>query len=188
MRQNLLLSVFLVVIAAAAAARAQVAEVYVTSANAHITDVPSGTSGNPPATQYDTFWSSGIGGGVTVNFLPLPVVSLGVDLRGSTKPGTTGADSAMVGLKLGVHPPVIHIKPYIQGSVGYLAARTPSAGNDSSLTNKYLTYEVFGGIDYPLAHFIDFRVIEIGAGGVIASDSANSPGIFNIDTGLVLHF
>jgi hypothetical protein len=187
MRQNLLLSVLLIA-SASAAARAQVAEVYVTSANVHVTNVPSGSAGNPLTTRYDTFWASGVGGGVTVNFLPLPIVSLGFDLRGSTKPGTTGADTAMVGLKLGVHPPIIRIKPYIQGSVGYVAARTPSAANGSSLTNKYLAYEVFGGIDYPLAHFIDFRVIEIGGGGVISSGSSNSPGIFNIDTGLVIHF
>ena len=171
-----------------AAGGAQISEIYVTSSNLRASNVPSGTAGNPPVTKYDTFWASGIGGGVTLNFLPLPIVSLGIDLRGSTKPGTTGADTALVGVKLGVHPPLLRVKPYIVGSTGYVATRTPSAGNGASVTNKYLGWELAGGVDYPLVHFVDFRAIEIGGGGVVAAGSGNTPSLFHINTGLVFHF
>ncbi|HEY5056050.1 MAG TPA: hypothetical protein VII58_07805 [Acidobacteriaceae bacterium] len=187
MRNKLLLTVFAMAFCCEAA-RAQIAEVYVTSSNLRASNVPNGSVGNPAVTRYDTFWASGIGGGVTLNFIPLPVVSLGLDVRGSTKPGATGADTALVGLKLGVHPPLIRIKPYIQGSVGYVATRLPSASNGATLTNKYLAYEVLGGIDYPLIHFLDLRVIEIGGGGVVDAGSSNTPNLFTVNSGLVLHF
>ncbi|HWB33030.1 MAG TPA: hypothetical protein VG714_07655 [Acidobacteriaceae bacterium] len=185
MRRIALLAVLL--LCPAMYARAQ-ASIYIESSNIRLSDVPGGSISSPsgPTQQYDTYWASGIGGGVTVNILPLPIVSLGVDLRGSTKSGNNGADTAMVGLKLGVHPPVLPIKPYVQFSTGYLATRTP--GGSGTITNKYLAYEVFGGIDYPLMHFVDFRVIEIGGGGVVDSGSSNSPTLFNVNTGLVLHF
>jgi hypothetical protein len=173
---------------AVAGAHGQISEIYVTSSNLRASNVPSGTAGNPPVTQYDTFWASGIGGGVTLNFIPLPVVSLGVDLRGSTKPGTTGADTAMVGLKLGVHPPLIHIKPYVVGSAGYVATRTSAAVTGATVNNKYLGWELSGGVDYPLIHFVDLRVIEIGGGGVVDAGSGNTPSLFHINTGLVFHF
>ena len=187
MRHKLLLLTFALPFSCAMA-NAQISEIYVTSTNIRATNVPSGTAGSPPATQYDTFWASGIGGGVTLNFIPLPVVSLGLDLRGSTKPGTTGADTAMVGLKLGVHPPLLHIKPYIVGSTGYVATRTPAAVGAATVNNKYLGWELSGGVDYPLIHFVDFRVIEVGGGGVVDAGSGNTPSLFHINTGLVFHF
>ncbi len=91
-------------------------------------------------------------------------------------------------MKLGVHPPLIHIKPYIQGSAGYVALRTPSATNGASLTNKYLAWELAGGVDYPLVHFIDLRLIEIGGGAVLNSSANNAPSLFSINSGVVFHF
>jgi hypothetical protein len=164
----------------AAAAHGQVASLYVTSSNNRFSNVA--TNG-----QDVNFWSSGIGGGVTVNFLPLPVVSLGFDFRGSTQPGTTGADTALVGIKLTVKPPLLRIKPYIQASAGYVATRTFSASN-TTINNKYVAYEILGGIDYPLIHFVDMRVIEVGGGQTVLSGASNSPSLFSIDTGLVFHF
>jgi hypothetical protein len=179
-------------------ARAQLLNIYVTSSTLHPSNVETGVVYTPATgyqNQYTNFWTSGIGGGVTVNFLPLHIVNLGLDLRGSTRPGTVGADTGMVGIKLGVHPPVIRIKPYIQASAGYVATRTvnvsninPSpGGNSTTFTNKYAAYEILGGIDYPLVHFIDFRVIEIGGGKVILNGTSN-PSLLTINTGLVLHF
>ncbi|HWG17544.1 MAG TPA: hypothetical protein VN678_06750 [Acidobacteriaceae bacterium] len=172
--------VLMVSFACAAVAHAQVS-VYATWANARITDVPSTTG---TTTQQQTYWASGIGGGVTVNILPLPVVSLGVDLRGSTRSGANGADTALGGLKLGVHPPALPLKLYIQGSVGYVGLR-PASG----VTNKYGAWEILGGVDYPLIHFVDFRVIEVGAGRTfLHTTTNNSPSLLTINTGLVLHF
>jgi hypothetical protein len=100
----------------------------------------------------------------------------------------------MAGLKLGFHPPLIRLKPYIQASGGYVATRTVNVSTGSAggtFENKYAAWEVLGGVDIPLAPFFDFRVIELGGGtGVNAFGSSNQPNIslFTVNTGLVLHF
>jgi hypothetical protein len=182
MRRYLLIA-FLAVFTASAV-HAQVASIYVTYAPTHLTNVQTG---NPP--QYTTYWSNGIGGGVTLNFLPLPVLSLGLDFRGSTRPGTPGADTAQAGLKLTVRPPVINFKPYVEAAAGYLGTRTLSTSTPGSTANgTYATWEILGGVDYPLIHFIDVRLIEVGGGQAINTGSGTNPSLFTINTGLVLHF
>jgi hypothetical protein len=182
MRRNLLIAALVVL--AAAAAHAQVASIYVTYAPTHLTNVQTGT---PP--QYTTYWTNGFGGGVTVNFLPLPVVSLGLDLRGSTQPGTPGADTGQAGIKLTVHPPAFNVKPYVEAAAGYLGTRTVSTSTPGSTHNgTYLTWEILGGIDYPLVHFLDLRLIEVGGGQAINTGAGVNPSLFTVNTGLVLHF
>lgn len=171
------------------AAHAQLASVYLTYAPTHVSNVPTGSTPSGQ-TQYTSFWASGIGGGVTVNFLPLPLITLGWDLRGSTRSGTNGVDTVLAGIKLGVHPHVIRAKPYIQASTGYVGTRTFNESNPpgaSPYTNHYLAYEILGGLDYPLTHFIDVRMIEFGGGRVITTGS-NAPSLFTINSGLVFHF
>ena len=183
-------------------AHAQVA-LYVTSSSDHLSSVATGsvyTGGSGYQEQYASFWTSGIGGGVTLNFLPLGPVKLGIDFRGSTRPGTVGADTGMAGIRLGFNPPLLRIKPYIQASGGYVGTRTvnissspnnPSQPVGGTFNNKYAAWEVLGGIDLPLVHFVDFRMIEVGGGaGLSIPGSSSTPNIslFTIDTGLVLHF
>jgi hypothetical protein len=176
----------------AGAAHAQ-ASLYVTYAPIHITNVATGipfVPGFVSQQQYTSYWASGVGGGVTFDFLPLPIFSLGLDLRGSTKSGTLGADTAMVGFKLGMHPPVLRIKPYVQASAGYLGTRTFSTSIPVGSTNNgtYITWEILGGIDYPLMHFIDLRAIELGGGQGINTGSGSNASLFTVNTGLVVHF
>ena len=193
MRGSLLLAA--VVFGSVATVRAQVAEVYVTSSSGHFSNVATGVvlSGSTYHEQYKSFWTSGIGGGVTLNFIPVGPVRLGFDLRGSTRPGTGGADTAMAGLKLAFHPPLLKLKPYIQGSGGYLATRTvnvSSGSNGATFNNKYAAWEILGGVDVPVAPFIDFRAIELGGGtGVsVFAISTSNVSQFTINTGLVVHF
>jgi hypothetical protein len=178
--------------------QAQVASLYVTSSSSHLSNVLTGTllppSGPGPQPQYTNFWTSGIGGGVTVNFLPVGPIKVGFDLRGSTRPGTTGADTAMAGLKVAFTPPLIHIKPYVQASGGYVATRTvnvSTGSNGTTFNNQYAAWEILGGVDIPLAPFLDLRAVEVGGGqGVSVLGSSNSPNVslFTINSGLVLHF
>ncbi len=168
---------------------------YVTSSSDHLTNVETGSRvvGSSNQEQYAGYWASGIGGGLTLNFRPLGPVKLGFDFRGSTRPGTTGADTAMGGIKLGVNPPVIRIKPYIEGSAGYVATRTVnvSAGaNGGTFNNRCVGWEILGGVDYPLVHFVDFRVIEIGGGKAypILGTTSSNLSLLTINTGLVFHF
>jgi hypothetical protein len=199
MRRSLLL-VFLVPLLVACG-HAQVA-VYVTSSSGHFSNVPTGfvVSGTTSQEQYASYWTSGVGGGVTVNFLPLGPVKLGFDFRGSTHPGTVGADTAMGGLKVGFNPPLIHLKPYVEAVGGYVATRTVNISTSSSnpsqtiggtFTNKYAAWEILGGIDYPLIKFVDLRLIEVGGGtGVNIPGISGSPNLalFTVNSGLVVHF
>ena len=180
----------------AAGVHAQVASIYATYSPGRFSNVATGSisTGSGFQQQYASFWASGVGGGVTLNFLPVGPVRIGLDFRGSTRPGTVGADTAMAGLKVGFHPPLIRLKPYIQASGGYVATRTVNVSTGTAggtFENKYAAWEILGGVDIPLAPFFDFRVIELGGGtGVNAFGSSNQPNIslFTVNTGLVLHF
>jgi hypothetical protein len=199
MRRSLLLALLapLVVICG----HAQVA-VYVTSSSGHFSNVPTGlvSSGGSNQEQYASYWTSGIGGGLTLNFLPLGPAKLGFDFRGSTRPGTTGADTAMGGIKLGINPPLIRIKPYIEVAGGYVATRTinistnpgnPSQTVGGTFNNKYAAWEILGGIDYPLVKFVDLRLIEVGGGkgmNIPGISGASDLSLFTVNSGLVVHF
>ena len=194
MRRHLLPAAFLLLLVATV--HAQVASIYVTSSSGRFSNVATGSvsTGSGFQEQYASFWASGVGGGVTLNFIPVGPIHVGLDFRGSTRPGTVGADTAMAGLKIGFHPPLLRLKPYIQASGGYVATRTVnvSTGNaGGTFENKYAAWEILGGVDIPIAPFFDFRVVELGGGtGVNAFGSSNQPNVslFTVNTGLVLHF
>ena len=186
----------------AVAAHAQAASIYVTSSSSRFSNVQTGLASTSSGyqEQYTNFWASGIGGGVTLNFLPIGPVKVGFDFRGSTRSGTAGSDSALAGLRVGFNPPIIHLKPYLQASGGYVGTRTvnlstnpsnPSQIVGGTITNKYAAWEVLGGIDVPLTHLLDLRLIELGGGtGMTVGLSSNTPNIslFTVNTGVVLHF
>jgi hypothetical protein len=185
----------------AVCAHAQVA-VYVTSSSGHFSNVPTGLvqTGSTSQEQYASYWTSGVGGGITLNFLPLGPVKLGFDFRGSTRPGTAGADTAMGGFKVGFNPPLIHLKPYVEVAGGYVATRTVNVStspSDSTKTvggtfsNKFAAWEILGGVDYPLVKFVDLRLIEVGGGkGVNLPGISGGQGLslFTVSSGLVIHF
>jgi hypothetical protein len=197
--RKILLAVFAVFFLAKA--QAQVA-VYVTSSSGHFSNVPTGSvlANGSYQEQYASYWTSGIGGGITLNVLPLGPVKLGFDFRGSTRPGTTGADTAMGGFKVGFNPPLIPLKPYIEAAGGYVATRTvniSTSPTNSSQTvggtfnNKYAAWEVLGGIDYPLMKFVDLRLIELGGGrgvNIPGISGASDLSLFTVNSGLVVHF
>jgi hypothetical protein len=180
------LALFAVVLLIGWNAQAQVASLYVTSSSSRFSNVQTGFQN-----QTTDFWTSGVGGGLTLNFLPVGPVKVGFDLRGSTRPGTTGEDTGMGGLRVAFNPPLIRIKPYIQGSGGYVATRSQNIANGATFSNEYAAWEIFGGIDIPLATFVDVRAIEVGGGtGISIHAIANAPNIslFTINAGLVFHF
>jgi len=191
MRRTLLIPILLLF--SAASSHAQAVSAYVTYSPIRLTNVETGTAFVPGAgneIQYASYWANGFGGGITFNVIQLPFVSLGLDLRGSTKRGTLGADTGMAGLKLGIHPPIIHVKPYIEGAAGYLGTRTVSTSIPVGSTDNgtYITWEILGGVDYPLFRFLDLRGIEVGGGQGISHGSSSNASIFTINSGVVLHF
>lgn len=184
-----------------AASHAQFVSVYGTFSPTHLTNVYTGCTGSACTPQYTSFWASGVGGGATVNIINLHVVKLGFDLRGSTKPGTSGADTAEFGLRLGAQPPLLRIKPYIEGTVGYLNTRSPNQSTSGSgaavggtYDAKYATYNVHAGLDVPVFPFVDLRVVELGYGhafadaGGVSFNGHTMPNLFTVNSGLVVHF
>lgn len=183
------------------AAGAQIITVYGTFSPLHTSNVRTGTAitstGNTAL--YTGFWAPAFGGGVTFNFLNLHVVKLGLDARGSTKPGTTGADTGELSLRLGLQPPLLRLKPYVQGGVGYLATRTVNTTTSFGSTtpvggtfnNQYATIGFHAGVDKPLIPFLDFRIVEVGyahAFSVGISPSGDNANTFSLSTGLAVHF
>jgi hypothetical protein len=190
MRRIVMFAAFVFLVPAAVPAQTSI---YITSSSAHLSNVEAGElpSGSGYQEQYSSFWTSGVGGGVTLSFLPLGPVKLGFDFRGSTRPGTPGADTAMVGVKLGFSPPALRVKPYLQASGGYLASRSVNVANLGTFNNKYVGWEILGGIDYPLVKLLDVRMIELGGGTAVSLPgfgSGPSISLFTINAGLVLHF
>ncbi|MDP9039662.1 MAG: hypothetical protein M3O02_10385 [Acidobacteriota bacterium] len=141
---------------------------------------------------YGSNWNSGFGGGLTVTVLPLGPLSLGIDLRGSSSAGSPGADTALAGIKLGAHVPLIGLKPYLQASGGWVRTRLPLSTLRANDTTDFAAYEVLGGLDLPFLPHLDLRLVEIGAGQgrYLSGPDSTAPNIslLTVNTGLVLHF
>ncbi len=180
------------------AAQAQIVSVYGTYSPVRVSGVHNGGSGSTAAGYSNTsFWASGVGGGATLGVLPIGPIHIGLDLRGSTRPGANGADLVLAGVKVGLKLPFLRVKPYVQGSGGYLGTRTVIALGETTgatETDHFAAYEILGGVDYKFLPFIDLRLVEVGGGkayflsGAGESGINYSPGLFTVNTGVVFHF
>lgn len=104
-------------------------------------------------------------------------LSFGADARGSflTHSGAqfyTGA----IGPRFSIKPPVLPIKPYVEGLVGVGGI---SINNSSSST--HLNYQILVGIDAAIFPHIDWRVIEYD----YSAFTGNSPSASILTTGVV---
>ncbi len=170
-------------------------ELYGTLTPIHISGVASGnTTGTNSQYTTSSYWAPGFGGGATVTAFKFGPASLGIDLRGSTKPGTQGADTVLGGVKLAFKPPVLPIKPYVQVSGGYLGTRggvTTGAAAGSANPQHFAAYEFLGGLDYSILPLVRLRLIEIGGGQghFLSGANNNDPNItfFTVNTGVVFH-
>ena len=175
------------------AAHGQIVSLYATFSPNHLSGLSTGSTNAGPTTT--SYWTPGVGSGVTLNVLPVGPVRLGVDLRGSASGGTNSADLILAGPRLTLKLPVVGLKPYAEAAGGYLRTHTtlvnsPFAG--STFTNSFAAYEILGGIDAPLLPFLDLRVIEIGGGQgrsiTAAGTAAYTISLFTLNTGVVFHF
>ena len=117
----------------------------------------------------------------------------GVDIRDSyTKGNNASLNSFLVGGRLVGKLANSSFRPYVQLSVGVGSTKPPL----STVHISRATVDIFGGLDYPLAKHVDFRVVEVGYGTLSTVSSANFNGqtaisasrLLNISTGLVFHF
>ncbi|WP_348267679.1 hypothetical protein P8936_00190 [Edaphobacter paludis] len=141
-------------------------------------------------------------GGVYYDFLKLGrVVKLGADLRGTittTKRGDYinanggGAriNSGLIGVRAVFNAPLLHhaLRPYIQGSVGLGSTNYGLLYDNGVTLHSNFEYMGFAGVDIPLLPYMDFRLVEIGAGGLnpFGTNSHNYP-LQSVSSGVVFH-
>jgi hypothetical protein len=173
----------------------QAAEVYGTFTEVHGNNIPGNGTPCPavgvcsPTNPNGSVNGLGPGGGLTLNFVHNPAFTFGVDFRGSKHVSGNGADTGLLGLKLGVKVPLLNLHPYLQGSAGYLGTSEAPSGSSNRTTNHYYAAEVLGGVDYPILPRIDFRILEVGVGHALNTIvSATRPTFVTASTGVVLRF
>lgn len=142
-------------------------------------------------------------GGVYYDFLKLGPVKLGADLRGSiltTKRGAyvnfngPGAHiySALGGIRASFHTPLAPLKPYIQVSAGLgrsdYGLFTAGTVNGQTVIHNNFEYEGLAGLDIKLLPILDWRVAELGYGGLtpFGTYGHNYP-IKQVSMGFVFH-
>jgi hypothetical protein len=141
--------------------------------------------------------------GVYYDFMKLGPVRLGADLRGSIMSTKRGAYenfngpgariySTLGGIRAVFHTPFAPLKPYIQGSVGlgrsdYGLYSGGVGGTPNQIYNNF-EYEGLAGLDIKLLPYMDYRVVELGYGGLdpFGANSHNYP-IKQVSMGFVFH-
>jgi hypothetical protein len=138
-------------------------------------------------------------GGIYYDFLKLGPVKLGVDLRGSITSTKRGAYtfsngggahlySALGGVRAVFHTPFLPLRPYLQASAGL--GRTDYGvlySNGVTVRNNF-QYMGYAGLDITVLPIVDFRVVELGYGGLnpMGTNGHNYP-IESVSSGLVFH-
>ncbi len=175
------------------AARAQIG-VYVNPVGIHVSNSTADTG--PFAFLGDnvtsrTFYGVNFGG--YDDFFHGAKVDVGADLRDSyTKGNNASLNSFLVGLRVLPRLTNTSFKPYAQISVGVGSTKPPT----STVRISRAAYDILGGVDYPLAKHLDFRIVEVGYGSLSTVSSANFNGVtsypasrlFSVSTGLVFRF
>ena len=133
---------------------------------------------------------------------------LGADVRGNVESSTRGASvtsvgtgshlySVLGGVRARTSKTYFHVDPYVQLSAGLGRSDFGLATNTSSANFPYnpdygaaqlhngVEYHVFAGADIKLLPVLDFRVVELGYGG-LESGSHNYP-LRSVSTGFVFH-
>ncbi len=171
-------------------------EVHATATVEHFSDIPTGVAGTAAGyqLQYAGLTRPGFSGGVTVSVLRLPLLTVGVDVRGAASHGTSDFDDALFGLRFAAKLPHARWKPWVEGAAGFLAARqaniSPAASGQTTTTGQYAShfalYEGIAGVDYPLRKHLNIRIVEVGLGSSFGA--TRNTAVFQASTGVVLHF
>lgn len=157
-----------VLAAVAASARAQVG-VYVNPVFTKISNSVPDTG--PFAFLGEGATSRNFGGldfGAYYNISHGPGVKFGVDVRDTTVHSNNAALNVFsLAGRVESAPLAYGIRPYAEIAAG---AATSKAQLSQIHTTRGM-FAIFGGIDYPLNRHVDFRIVEIGFGGVTTQNS-----------------
>lgn len=137
-------------------------------------------------------WYEGGGAGIYYDFIHLGPIGFGADLHGNLLSGNQEKFRSLLGgLRLVIKPPILPIRPYVQGSIGVGGATHGGLANAGSIYTNKLEYQVLGGLDYTFFPHLDWRVAEAGYGritGISSGASASPVNLFTIGSGVVLRF
>ena len=141
-------------------------------------------------------------GGVFYDFKTYGRVRLGADVRGVITDGKRGAEvqaqgsgvriaSALGGLRVVFHTRYAFLKPYVEPAFGLgrsdFGLLVNPVGKPAPV--NALEYHVFAGVDLKALPVLDWRVVEIGYGGLDSfGTGAHNYPIKSVSTGIVLHF
>jgi hypothetical protein len=138
---------------------------------------------------HTTTWFYGPGFGVYYDFLHLGPVSLGADLRGNVLWGKDQKyRSGLIGLRLAAKPPLLPIRPYLQGSLGVGGSNVSTV--NGTYSQRFL-YEILGGVDFTIFPHLDLRLAEIGydrMSGLREGTVEPTDTLFTAATGVVFRF
>jgi hypothetical protein len=157
--------------------------------NPVVTRVSNSTPDSGPFAFLGQDQTSQIFGGVDFggfyNFAHYDKFDVGADLRDTIQHGNSASlNSFLVGLKVEAKPMAHGLKPYGQISIGEGRTKSPL----SPIHISKLEYDIFGGVDKPIAKHVDWRIFEIGYGSVQTVSSATFGGQIPIDSARLLNF
>jgi len=127
----------------------------------------------------------GVDFGGYYNFAHYSKFDAGFDLRDTIQHGNAASlNSFLFGLKVEAKPMAHGLKPYGQISIGEGRTKSPL----SPIHISKLEYDIFGGIDKPIAKHVDWRIFEVSYGSVETISSATFGGQTPIDSAKLLNF
>lgn len=133
----------------------------------------------------NVFYGYNLGG--YYDFLHSGKLDTGFDMRFSD----LHANNAMlrnflIGVRFSGKPFSRPFRPYIQASIGEGISKSPYA----TVHVSKVDYGIFAGVDYTLAHHVDWRVAEIGYGALttVSSATVGAGGTVAIPQASLIHF
>jgi hypothetical protein len=167
----------------------------------------SGTSTNTTTlctTYNDSVNPIGFTGGASYDFKTLGSVTLGADVRGIVESDHRGAGansegpgtriySGLGGVKASFRTRFDFLTPYVEGAAGYARSNYGVSNSANPVypgisTKNNLEYHVYAGLDLRALSWADWRVVELGYGGLQAFGTySHSYPIYSLSTGVVFH-
>jgi opacity protein-like surface antigen len=136
------------------------------------------------------FWAGGGTIGIYDDFLKLGPLKLGSDVRGfiqrsSNSNNTYGNQirGGLIGLRLGLHAPLVPFKPYIQAEIG---GASTNYGQNASRTGNF-AYQVQVGADFTIFPHLDVRA-EYGGGELVSVFGSGNVTLQQVGAGAVVRF
>lgn len=147
-----------------------------------------------PTSTSRTFW--GIDYGAYYEFAHSGALNLGLDLRGTDQHANNGSvKDLLFGVRVSGTPFQRPWRPYAEAAFGGGWTKSPG----SAISIRKPEFRVFGGVEHPIYHHIDWRVLEVGYGTLqtISSYTVGNGGanqvipastVLTFSSGLVFRF